>query len=376
MLKTEKPQKGSAHDQRVVEGGAESRWDPLTGNWTIFAPNRTDRPDEYESQVDTQTRTIECPFCPGNEDATPDPVWVGRVSDEDSSIDILNPSSALPDKEDWSVRVVPNRFPAVDPVNGSVTRAESPELFRRAPIRGGHEVIIESRGHHQSLTQLDLAELNLAFTAYRDRLKYWRSMPGVAYLSTFKNVGGKAGASLSHTHSQLIATDRIPTAVRASVERMVRHRASTGCCLQCDLIRAEIKSATRMVWRDDTLVAYCPFASQMPMAVRISTIEHQARFEDLNDAKLEAVSRRVQRIVSWLEKIRPGTAYNFCLHTCPPGLSDATDAYHWAIDIFPRMTQLAGFEWSSHCLINPLLPEMAAAKYRVCARAEDPRVRP
>jgi UDPglucose--hexose-1-phosphate uridylyltransferase len=272
------------------------------------------------------------------------------------------------------VRIVPNKFPAVEPVDTrDSTNLQSP-LFQRSSIRGGHEVIVESRNHVQSLSQLDLAELYLVFQAYRDRLRYWRDVPAVQYISAFKNVGEKAGASLRHTHSQLIATEKIPTAIHSSVQRMIRHRAASGCCLQCDLIRAELRAKHRVIWSDDSLVAYCPFASHLPMLVRITTLGHQACYEDLDDPIIESVSRLVGRVVSWLEDLRPGTAYNFCLQTRPPGAKDPPDSFHWSIEIFPRMTQIAGFEWSSGCMINPVLPEVAAAKYRVCARAEDPRL--
>ena len=247
------------------------------------------------------------------------------------------------------------------------------DCFQSRPIRGGHEVIIESRQHVQSITELDLSEIQLVFKAYRDRILYWRDVPEIAYISVFKNVGRKAGASLRHTHSQLIATDRMPAAIATSLKRMSRHRAATGCCLQCDMVRAELKAKQRVVWRDDSLVAYCPFASPLPMAVRITSLEHQACYEDLDDATIEAVSRLVTRVISWLESLRPCCAYNYCLHTRPPGAADNPDSFHWSLDVFPRITQVAGFEWSSQCMINPVLPEVAATQYRRRALAEDPR---
>ena len=155
---------------------------------------------------------------------------------------------------------------------------------------------------------------------------------------------------------------------------MIRHRATSGCCLHCDMIRGELKARERIIWRDDSLVAYCPFASHLPMLVRVTTLDHQPCFEDLDDRTLESISRLVRRLVSWLETIRPGTAYNFCLYTRPPGADDAPESYHWCLEVFPRMTQIAGFEWGSQCTINPMLPELAAAKFRACVRAEDPRI--
>ncbi len=103
------------------------------------------------------------------------------------------------------------------------------------------------------------------------------------------------------------------------VERMSHHRAATGCCLRCDVIRAERKAKERVIACDETTIAYCPFASPLPMMIRVTTLEHQPHFEDLNDRTLESVSRMVFRVISWLEQIRPGTAYNYCLNTRPRG---------------------------------------------------------
>jgi UDPglucose--hexose-1-phosphate uridylyltransferase len=274
------------------------------------------------------------------------------------------------------VRVVPNKFPAVAAVGShdpAQARRDHP-LFQRRPVTGGHEVIIESRSHVESFSQLDVSEIQLVFAAFRDRIKHWRNVPGIAYITAFKNAGARAGASLRHTHSQLIATDRIPAAVQRVVDRMQHHRAASGCCLHCDLVRGELKARQRIVWRDELLVAYCPFASHLPLLLRITSLNHQACFEDLDDRTIEATARLAGRVVSWLEKIRPGIAYNVCLHTMPPGAAESHESFHWSLEIFPRITQIAGFEWGSQCMINPILPELAAAKYRACARAEDPRV--
>lgn len=368
---------------------AESRLDPLSGQWTIFAPQRNQRPDDFVDHSPSVKTDVKCPFCVGNEASTPKAVWSKLIPETANFSRMMDPA-----EDEWSVRVVPNKFPAVDPVHaidsisgssisgssigGSSTGRHAIRdslLFRRDPIAGGHEVIIESTRHVHSLTQLDMAEVDLVFQAYRDRLNHYREIPGIQYASVFKNVGRQAGASLRHSHSQLVATDRIPKPVESSVERMRQHRATTGCCLRCDMIRAERKAKERLVACDDSVIAFCPFASPLPLLVRVTSIEHAGCFEELNDRTLECVARMVFRVVSWLEKIRPKTAYNICLNTRPPGITDPSDAFHWAIDIFPRMTQVAGFEWSSGCMINPVLPETAAAEYRKCVAAENPRRR-
>lgn len=365
----------SEHPSSLVsDGTVESRLDPITGNWTIFAPHRVQRPAEFLPQQDFAGKQMECPFCPGHESDTPASVWVGKVLDDDSDQQLGERQDAEGSTGNWSVRVVPNKFPAVGAKADPLTSHRDHPLFQRRALSGGHEVVIESRSHVESLSQLDLSEIQLVFRAFRDRIRHWRKVPGIAYITAFKNAGVRAGASLRHTHSQLMATDRVPTAVQRVVDRMTHHRASSGCCLQCDLLRGELKARQRVVWRDDSLAAYCPFASHLPMLVRVTTLAHQACFEDLDEQTVESTARLVRRLVSWLEKIRPGTAYNFCLHTRPPALNDAHDSFHWAIELFPRMTQIAGFEWGSQCMINPMLPERAAAKFRACARSEDPRI--
>ena len=355
------------------QAAASSRLDALTGEWTVFAPQRDARPDEFRVSHVAADGQRACPFCRGQEQETPPPLWVGRV-DGDTAV-------RLPPTDDadghWSVRVVPNKYPAVD---SRVAPTASPfqrdhDLFESRPLLGGHEVIIESPSHRESITDLDLPEANLVFMAYRDRIRHWRSVPGIRYLSVFKNVGGDAGASIRHSHSQLIALDRLPKHVQSTTERMRRHRAKTGCCLQCDLVRAEIKARQRIVTQTESLVAYCPFASRLPMMIRVTSKEHRPCFGDCSEQLVEELSRMVVRLVSWLENLLPNVAYNYLLHTVPPGFPEENgDAFHWSLELFPRLTRVAGFEWSSQCMINPVLPEDAAAKYRRCATAEDPRI--
>ncbi|TWU55550.1 galactose-1-phosphate uridylyltransferase [Rubripirellula reticaptiva] len=370
----------TATDLSNQHPSSESRLDPYSGNWTIFAPQRTERPDEFVDQAPTIKTDVACPFCRGNEAITPPAVWARHIPE--TARLFRNVTCCEEEEEPWSVRVVPNKYPAVgDLQSDSKTAFDSGAgrrdsgLFQSGCVSGGHEVIIESPRHFHSLTQLDIAEIDLVFQAYRDRIKHYRSIEGIQYINVFKNVGYDAGASLTHSHSQLVALNQIPRPVERIVERMSHHRASTGCCLRCDVIRAERKAKERMIACDETVIAYCPFASQLPMMVRVTTLEHQSHFENLDDRALESVSRMVFRVISWLEKIRPGTAYNYCLNTCPPGVNDPSDSFHWSIDIFPRMSHVAGFEWSSGCMINPVLPEAAAAMFRKCAAANSPRRR-
>ncbi len=385
----------------LVQSHAESRYDPITGDWTIFAPNRQKRPNEFQNDGIGPKIHVDCPFCRGQEFMTPDPLWVGRVNANDGSYDVATGPRLAEESasgcmtQNWSVRVVPNLFPAVEPerncskagaqssagqfsVHHSSAIQHAPSahsaLFLSAPVTGGHEVIIESPDHVRSFTELDLSDATLVLMAYRDRMRYWRAKKSIGYISVFKNVGGNAGASLHHCHSQLIATSQMPKNVQSVCNNMLRHHATTGCCMQCDILRAEMREKTRIVYHSDAFVAYCPFSSRLPMLLRLTSNEHHECFESIDDASLEKLSLLLKRAIGWVERLHPGASYNCLFHTRPPGARGDSGAFHWSIEIFPRVTRLAGFEWSSHTMINPVLPEIAASHYRACVEAEDPRL--
>jgi UDPglucose--hexose-1-phosphate uridylyltransferase len=379
------------HDgSRTHQSTAHARLDVIRNAWTIFATGRDARPQEFIEAEPVKNKSLTCPFCSGNENQTPQPSWVGRIARTDQSkFQIKTQPEAVESRDGrWNVRVVPNKYPAVQPwstnSNGVVSEASQTastqfqssgsSLFQSKPVVGGHEVVIESRRHTRSLTDISAIEAELVFLAYRDRLLHFRSLPNVNYACVFKNVGQRAGASLAHSHSQILATSLIPPEIERSCARMQRHRATTGCCLMCDLVREEFRHKERVIASDELTVAYCPFASRLPMKVRVTTKQHQACFEDLDDQSLRAVSRMVYRGIGWLEKLQPNASYNYCLNTKPSGIQDASDAFHWSIDIFPRITQVAGFEWAGGSMINPVLPEDAARQYRYRAMAEDPRL--
>ena len=376
---------------------ASCRFDPIQGNWTIFAPYRQERPHQFNTiRTPVENEGEDCPFCRGHESNTPAPVWVGKQVNECARSDTLETLASLAmtnclgtvecvdDPEElvdsanveWMVRVVPNKYPAISPLGTDANRpsTSSTNLFKEQTVLGGHEVIIESPIHHKSIVELDATNLALVFAAYRDRIRHWHDVDGISYISLFKNSGGEAGASLVHSHSQLIATGMMPNRVQLSVNRMLQYRAQTGCCLQCDLVRAELKDKSRIIAKTDGLVAFCPFASEMPMSIRITTMDHHDRFETLSDSTIESVSFLVKRVASWIERLRPGVSYNYLINTRPPAADDCGESYHWSLDIFPRIARIAGFELSSDCMINSVMPEIAAAQFRGCASAEDPRV--
>lgn len=396
---------------------SELRHDWLSDRWVIIAPQRNDRPDDFARTGDTvpvalrnrpHESELDCPFCRGHETETPPPLAVYSTHGPCSAAG--GPSCS---NEPWLVRVVPNKFPAVNgvpslkfasmvSVEASMVGAEginsvldgaiapiqdiapveviapignvepdqdegqikpSIDLFHTRHVTGAHEVIIESPQHLCSLTEVDRQSATMIFRAYRDRLRYWSNCLDVAYAVVFKNVGLDAGASLVHTHSQLIATNILPTDVRRSIERMELYYATEHACLFCRMLTDELEENVRIVAQTSDFVAFCPFASRLPSLVTVVPREHESAFETTSDDSLEQLSWLVHRLLRSIENCYPQAAYNYVLHTAPQGKRESP-AVHWRLEIFPRLTRVAGFEWGSDCFINPLPPELAASRLR------------
>lgn len=342
--------------RREESTSSEMRHDWLADRWVIIAPQRTQRPNDYVFRPPAPIDSSHCPFCIGHEADTPTAV-----------ASYLSKRASGP--EQWNVRVVPNKFPAVNgysPVDGApngCSPGAAIDLFRRHCLTGGHEVIVESPLHLQSISQLDRETTQLVFTAYRDRLRYWLEECALAYAVVFKNVGLDAGASLAHTHSQLIATDMLPTDVARSIERMRLFAEKESVCLFCRMAEDELEQGVRVVEHTPEFLAFCPFASRLPSMITILPKQHESSFQALDDRQLEQLSWLVHRLVRRIERCYPETAYNFIIHTAPRDLRDA-ECFHWRIELFPRITKVAGFEWGSDCYINPLAPEQATQALR------------
>lgn len=333
---------------------SEVRRDPLTDSWVIVAPGREQRPEELVEAVLPGTPVIACPFCAGNEQLTPNPTYT-ILDDED-------------DEESWSVRVVPNKYPAVELQNGKFSKESlTSNVFEAFALTGGHEVLIESPRHIQSLTELSERRVIDVFKAYLNRMIYWRSREDVDYHILFKNVGAPAGASLLHTHSQLIATSVMPGSISALMSRLGQHHGQTGDCLVCTMLAEEQMSDRRVVSTTEHFVALCPFASRTPYLLRVIPRQHQDSFESLGEDQLIDLARLVRHLLRLLESIHSPASYNFIIHTRPTAFHDSA-AFHWWMEVFPRVTKVAGFEWGSDCYINPVTPEAATSHLRRLSR--------
>lgn len=348
----------------------ELRTDWLTGRTVLVAENRALRPDDFSSKVSTSiadgepasaggSHATNCPFCSGNEFRTPPAVYEKRGVDGS-----------------WLVRVVPNAYPAVDQFSElvghasefiatrSAAAAEAASPIACSPIVGAHEVIIESPIHTEILGTLSPVQLRAALDAYSARLRYWRESTVLRYGLLFKNQGPRAGASLAHVHSQLIALPFIPTSVAAELEHATRHWQKTGQCAYCERIDEERASGSRIVFERDGLIAFCPFASWQPHEVWLMPVDHQPSYELQASDRLDRTCHALHLLISRLEAVVPGMHYNMLLRTSP-FTGDYATVHHWRIELLPRANSLAGLEMATGIHINPLPPERASSQLRL-----------
>jgi UDPglucose--hexose-1-phosphate uridylyltransferase len=333
---------------------SEFRKDPLRGAWVITENQRVRQPREF--RIDRQQPTITiCPFCPGQESKTPQEVFA------------LRPDNTAANRPGWQVRVVPNKFPILR-IEGELNQQVT-GLNQSMRGIGAHEVIIETADHRRSLEQLDVAETTAVLKAYRARLLDLRQDSRFRYLQIFKNHGIEAGAPLPHSHSQLMAVPITPPVTRSELNTCREHFLSTGNCLICDLLAQEISDSRRVVFNDGRFVILAPYASCFPFELRLFPLQHNHDFALQNDQELADCAKALQDMLRRLYRLLEDPPYNFILHTAPPIHSSASKPgswetlsrdYHWHIELVPRLSQIAGFEWGSGFFINPLPPEDAA----------------
>jgi len=326
----------------------ELRREPVSGRWVIVATERAARPTDFKTGPQIINSSF-CPFCEGNEDKTPPEILAYRDN------------GAPPDTGGWRVRVVPNKFPALQIEGDQNKRGEG--IYDMMSGIGAHEVIIESPRHIQSLTSLDNGNVEEVLLCYRDRLIDLKKDKRFVYGLLFKNVGFAAGASLEHTHTQLIVTPIVPQLVEnemANAKTFYQHRER---CLFCDMIQQEVDTNSRVIILTDNFVAFAPFASRFPFEIWILPKKHESHFENLQGFEAEELAHVLKSVLSKLEAALDLPPYNYIIHSAPFNVNES-EYFHWHIEIIPRLTNIAGFEWGTGFYINPTPPEEAAETLR------------
>jgi UDPglucose--hexose-1-phosphate uridylyltransferase len=326
----------------------ELRKDPVVGRWVIISTERGRRPSDFVIES-VRPLGANCVFCPGNESRTPHEILAGR------------PPDSAADGPGWSFRVVPNKFPALR-IEGELEPAGE-GLYDRMNGVGAHEVVIETPDHGATLATLPVDVVADVLLAYRDRVVDLKKDPRFEYILVFKNHGAAAGASLEHPHSQLIATPIIPIMVLEELKGAAAYYEMKERCVWCDIVRQERRSRRRVITEAHGFMAVAPFAPRFPFEAWVLPTTHRSAFEETSMDALRGLAEVLGDVLRRIDRVLHHPPFNFMLHTAPLR-EGPLDDFHWHLEIIPKLTNVAGYEWGSGFFINPVPPEDAAAALR------------
>jgi UDPglucose--hexose-1-phosphate uridylyltransferase len=327
----------------------ELRKDPVTGRWVIISTDRQKRPNDFRLERAAILGREHCPFCPGHEAMTPPEVMSYRQN------------GGAPNTPGWEVRVVPNKFPALQ-VEGMLDR-EGEGMFDRMNGIGAHEVIIETPDHDRGLVAMSEPEIERVLWAFRERMLDLKQDHRLRYILVFKNQGAAAGATLEHPHSQLIALPVVPDFVREEIEGARRHFEVKERCVFCDIIHQDLADGRRVIQENADVIALAPYAPRFAFETWLLPKRHGARFEEAAKHEYESLARLLKAVLQRLDRALETPPYNLIVHTSPFS-EHVPDQYHWHVEIMPKLTRVAGFEWGTGFYINPTSPEEAARVLR------------
>ena len=315
----------------------------------IVATERARRPSDFSRERVPLPAAKICPFDPGNEQKTAPEVLAYR-------------RNGAANQPGWSVRVVPNKFPVLG-IEGDLNR-QGEGMYDKMNGIGAHEVVIESPEHRCTLAELPENQIEEVMWAYRDRINDLKRDRRFRYIVIFRNHGESAGATLEHPHSQLIALPIVPDFVREEIDGAKQHFAAKERCVFCDIIRQEVTAGKRIIHENADVVALAPYAPRFPFETWLLPRTHYARFEDTPRQVFESLARMLKTLLMRMNKALESPDYNLIIHNSPFSETQANDYYHWHLELMPKLTRTAGFEWGTGFYINPTSPEEAAQVLR------------
>jgi UDPglucose--hexose-1-phosphate uridylyltransferase len=346
----------------------EIRINPVVpGESVLIATARSLRPKKEEPPAphDGRAHVETCPFCRGNEAKTPPAI------------------AQIPSPGEWRLRIVENLYPVLGDDKQNPNLAFG--LQQTIDGYGRHEVVIDHASHGIRVHEMDEEHLGLLFSTYRDRMAaLFAANPSVRAVLVFKNFGPAAGASISHTHSQIVAMPVVPFNIEAEVQHSAAYFEKTGQCIFCSLIdealtfeatfydresgivRRKISVGQYVIERGKRFIAIKPFASRFEWEVQILPLAHEADYANLSEEDAADLGRIFKRTMARLNAVLGGVQYNFFIHSLPhsPGADSRRPSYHWHIEICPRTSVPTGFELGSGLFMNTISPEDAAARLR------------
>ncbi|AFM26173.1 galactose-1-phosphate uridylyltransferase, family 1 [Desulfomonile tiedjei DSM 6799] len=324
---------------------SEIRQNRLTEEWVIFAPARSKRPHDFIKEKPDGAPLPEydpdCPFCPGNEDKLSEIFFETKGKGK------------LP----WLTRVIPNKYPALTPTGDAKRHVRGHQIAM--PGYGHHEVVIETPVHNRPVAAMSLPEVSSVIETYHMRYRFLTSDRKDMVVIIFRNHGERAGTSVSHPHSQIIAVGATPRHIRYRQHIAEGHYDRWGTCLLCDVVASEVEAGTRVLFENDNFWAFIPYAAEVPFQVWIVPRKHQADFGDVSEEEKSDLAAMLLKVLAILHAKLKNPAYNYVIHSAGT-LKSGEPHLHWYLDIRPRLITRAGFEIGSGIGINPSVPEKDA----------------
>lgn len=330
---------------------SELRQDMVSGDWVVVATGRARRPNEYIGhRREPPQPKAKCPFEPLADSSF-------FIYDEKGKRYQLSAKDRPYLEAHWRVQVIPNKYPAFGYGECAVQRTIGPYQWQDGV--GFHDVVV-TRDHTRSLGRLDPTQVRTVLLAYRDRYLDLIGQGCVEYISIFHNHGRDAGASITHPHSQIIATPVIPPDISRSLKGSAAYYTLHRSCVHCTMLEYELQVKKRLVYVNSNFVVLCPYASRQAFEVRIFPRHHTGRFEESTESEIEAAADALRQALARLYQGLRDPAYNFFIHTSPVSQRATPDHYHWHIEIIPKMAIWAGFEIGTGIEISTIAPESAA----------------
>lgn len=324
---------------------SQLRRDPITGRWIIVNFEKAIPPDKFVfEQVRKNGGIKNCPFCYGNEHMTPPEIVAHRPGGK-------------PNTAGWSIRVVPNKYPALDSKTQLDKRGFG--VYDWMNGVGAHEVIIDIPDHMLDIADIDDAQAEEIIWAYVSRSTDLAKDPHFKYILIFRNYGKSAGASLEHPHSQLIALPVVPKRVNEELHSSQEYYNYKDRCVFCDIITQELQDKDRIVGENDFFICFCPFVSRFPYEMWIIPKRHESHINIISKEEVRLLGIILKNTMRKLKNLLHDPPYNYIIHTSPINGFEK-EYYHWHIEIMPKLVKVAGFEWGTGFYVNPIAPEEAA----------------
>lgn len=326
----------------------ELRRDPVVGRWVIMATERSQRPSDFVKAREPR-KPGPCAFCPGMEHQTPPEVLAYRNS------------GGQPNQPGWRVRGIPNKFPALR-IEGELGR-RGEGLYDLMNGIGAHEVMIETPDHERGMADLEPSQIEEVLWAYRDRVLDLQRDERFRYVIVFKNHGAGAGASLEHSHSQLIALPILPLNVQQELRGATEYYRLKERCIFCDIVFQESGDRRRLIHENQSFIVASPFAARFPFELWIVPKIHGSHFEHATVPEYRDLAHALKASLGAIKTALDDPPFNYIIHSAPLG-EPRSKSYHWHVEITPALTTVAGFEVGTGFYINPVPPEAAASHLR------------